>query len=164
MKPWVKFAVLVVAIVGTLGWLAVGGVNETKTYYKTISEIGQMGERAVNARIRVGGDVEPGSIVRNGNQVRFTLSCIAHDGVCVEPGKPAPANAGAGKKITLNVVYSGSEPLPDTFRDDSQALADGKMTADGTLHASKIQAKCASKYEGKPQYKVPATNPSRASL
>jgi len=48
------------------------------------------------------------------------------------------------------VAYTGSEPLPDTFRDGAQALADGKMGRDGVFHASKIQAKCASKYEAKP--------------
>jgi cytochrome c-type biogenesis protein CcmE len=53
-------------------------------------------------------------------------------------------------KLQLKVSYTGSEPLPDTFRDVAQALADGKMGRDGVFHASKIQAKCASKYEAKP--------------
>ncbi|OYT68461.1 MAG: cytochrome c biogenesis protein CcmE, partial [Chloracidobacterium sp. CP2_5A] len=42
------------------------------------------------------------------------------------------------------------DPLPDTFRDGAQALADGRMQPDGTFHANRIQAKCASKYEAKP--------------
>ena len=137
MKPWMKFAILVTAIIGTLTWLAAGGINETKTYYKTISEVAEMGERAQTERLRVGGDVEPGSIVRSGKDVRFVLKQDA---------------------LKLNVVYTGTDPLPDTFRDSSQALADGRMRTDGTFEAKKIQAKCASKYEGKPQYKVPATD------
>ena len=146
MKPWMKFALLVTAIIGTLTWLAAGGINETKTYYKTISEVAAMGDRAYESRLRVGGDVEPGSIVRDGKEVRFVLKQDA---------------------LKLNVVYNGNDPLPDTFRDSSQALADGKMLPNGTFHASKIQAKCASKYEGKPKYKVPNTNtgtPNRAAL
>lgn len=137
MKPWMKFAMLVTAIIGTLTWLAAGGINETKTYYKTISEVAAMGARAQENRIRVGGDVEPGSIVREGTGVRFVLK---------------------QDNLKLNVLYTGTDPLPDTFRDASQALADGKMRADGTFQATKIQAKCASKYEGKPQYKVSPTN------
>lgn len=137
MKPWMKFAILVTAIVGTLAWLAAGGINETKTYYKTISEVAAMGDRALENRIRVGGDVEPGSIVRKGKDVRFVLT---------------------QDNLKLNVVYTGNEPLPDTFRDASQALADGKMGPNGTFQATRIQAKCASKYEGKPQYKVKPTN------
>ena len=137
MKPWMKFGVLVVAIIGTLTWLAAGGINETKTYYKTISEVVAMGDAAKDkGRIRVGGDVAPGSITRDGTLVKFTLT---------------------QDNLKLNVVYTGTDPLPDTFRDASQALADGKMRNDGTFEASKIQAKCASKYEGKPNYKVPTT-------
>lgn len=137
MKTWAKFALPVVAIIGTLVWLAAGGISETKTYYKTISELQQMGDRAMNAKIRVGGDVEKGSIERNGRDVFFTLQ---------------------QDKTKLKVVYSGIEPLPDTFRDGAQALADGRLGPDGVFRASKIQAKCASKYEAKPgQIRAAAT-------
>jgi cytochrome c-type biogenesis protein CcmE len=144
MKPWMKFTLLVVAIVGTLSWLAIGGIKETKTYYKTIAEVSAMGDRALDNRLRVGGDVETGSIVRDGKLVRFVMK---------------------QDQLKLNVVYTGSDPLPDTFRDSSQALADGKMRPDGTFEATRIQAKCASKYEGKPNYKVPASKSmNKASL
>lgn len=142
MKPYVKFGILVVAIIGTLGWLAVGGINETKTYYKTVGEVASMGNQALDQRLRVGGDVEQGSIVRNGKEVRFILTHEAK---------------------RLPVVYTGTEPLPDTFKDGSQALADGRMRTDGTFHASKIQAKCASKYEGKYK-KAPSAADKQASL
>ena len=129
MKTYWKFGALVAVIVGTLIWLAAGGVDETKTYYKTVAELGQMGSQAAGKRLRVGGDVEAGSIVRSGRQVSFVL---------------------VQEKQRLKVIYSGSEPLPDTFRDGAQALADGKLGPDGIFQASQIQAKCASKYEAKP--------------
>ena len=129
MRTYAKFAVLVVAIVGVLVWLAVGGISESKTYYKTISELNAMGDRAKGQRIRVGGDVVAGSIVRSGAEVRFTLKQDAR---------------------RLNVVYNGVDPLPDTFKDGSQALADGRLGDDGSFHANRIQAKCASKYQAKP--------------
>ena len=53
-------------------------------------------------------------------------------------------------KTKLTVAYTGSDPLPDTFRDGAQALADGKLDPNGVFHAARIQAKCASKYEAKP--------------
>ncbi len=62
MKPWVKFAILVVAIVGTLAWLAASGVSESKTYYKTISEIATLTDNAKSSRLRVGGDVSQGQL------------------------------------------------------------------------------------------------------
>jgi cytochrome c-type biogenesis protein CcmE len=143
MKPYAKFAILVVAIVGTLGWLAAGGISETKTYYKEIKEVTSMGQEAMEKRIRVGGDVQKDSIVREGKEVRFVLT---------------------QNELKLPVVYVGTEPLPDTFRDGSQALADGKMRSDGVFQASRIQAKCASKYEGKPSYKVKQPLQTKAVL
>ena len=129
MKTYGKFAALIVVIVGTLAWLAVGGIGESKTYYKTVQEVQQMGNGSLDRRLRVGGDVESGSIVRLGREVAFTLE---------------------QEDARLKVIYVGTEPLPDTFRDGAQALADGKMGNDGVFRASKIQAKCASKYEAKP--------------
>jgi cytochrome c-type biogenesis protein CcmE len=144
MKTYAKFAIVVVAIIGTLAWLAAGGISETKTYYKEIKEVNAMSKYQLQERLRVGGDVLKGSIVREGKEVRFVLT---------------------QNDLRLPVVYAGNEPLPDTFRDGAQALADGRMRADGVFQASKIQAKCASKYEGKPQYKqAPSPTNSRAAM
>ena len=129
MRKYGKFAALIAVVIAALVWLATAGINETKTYYKTIAELGQMGDRAYNDRLRVAGDVETGSIERAAGRTAFTL---------------------VQDKLRLKVDYTGSEPLPDTFRDGAQALADGRMGRDGVFHASKIQAKCASKYEAKP--------------
>ncbi len=140
MKNYFKFGFLIVAILGTLLWLAMGGISETSTYYKTIAELNQMGKGGKEHRLRVGGDVAD-SIHRDGREVGFTLT---------------------QDKLILPVVYNGIEPLPDTFKPGAQALADGKLGADGVFHATKIQAKCASKYEAKP-IQSPASGP-RASL
>jgi cytochrome c-type biogenesis protein CcmE len=129
MNNYVKFGILIVAILGTLAWLAAGGISDTKTYYKTIAELTQMGDGAKDKRLRVGGDIAAGSIERQGANVSFTLS---------------------QEKLQLKVVYTGIDPLPDTFRPGAQALADGKLGSDGVFHATKIQAKCASKYEAAP--------------
>jgi cytochrome c-type biogenesis protein CcmE len=140
MKTYAKFGAMVVVIVGLLAWLAMGGISESKTYYKTITELTQMGPQAHGKKIRVGGDVEKGSIIRNGAEVSFVLHQDA---------------------LKLKVVYSGNDPLPDTFKDGAQALADGRLGPDGVFQANKIQAKCASKYEAKPQLK---TDGNRAGL
>ncbi|MBM3775058.1 MAG: cytochrome c maturation protein CcmE [Acidobacteria bacterium] len=127
MKKYGKFAGLSVTIIGVLVWLAAGGVSENKTYYKTISELGQMGDDRFEKRLRVAGDVD--IITRKDKAVEFILT---------------------QDKLRLPVVYNGAEPLPDTFRPGAQALADGKMGRDGVFHAGRVQAKCASKYESKP--------------
>ena len=135
MNNYVKFGSLSVVIVGVLGWLAMGGVAESKTYYKEIKELQSMGNDAFEKRLRVGGDVTTDDVVKDGKNVYFTL---------------------AQNDLRLKVVYSGIDPLPDTFKPGAQALADGKMGQDGLFHATKIQAKCASKYEARPN-----VNPSR---
>ena len=143
MNTYWKFGAIVAVIIGVLVWLAMGGVTESKTYYKEIKEVKQLGDRAEGQRLRVNGYVEQGSIVRDGANVSFTL----HQTPGVLHKDP----------VRLAVVYNGIDPLPDTFKDNAQALADGKFGQDGVFHASKVQAKCASKYEAKPQMKTGAT-------
>ena len=147
MKTYAKFGALSAVIIGVLAWLAVGGVTESKSYYKEIKEVHQMGDQAQGKRLRVNGYVEEGSIVRDGAQVTF----IMHQ-------DPALLH---GDATRMKVVYKGIDPLPDTFKDNAQALADGKLGSDGVFEANKIQAKCASKYEAKPQLKKDA---NRASI
>jgi len=129
MKKYGQFAALIVVILGTLAWLAMAGSGESKTYYKTITEVREMGANPSKKKVRVIGDVEKDSIKRTANEVAFVL---------------------VADNQKLNVVYTGTEPLPDTFRDGAQALAEGKLGTDGAFHAAKIQAKCASKYTAKP--------------
>ena len=115
----------VVAILAVVGYLAFTGVRDTKSYYVTISELNAMGNKAYTRHLRVAGNVAPGSIRRVGTNASFQL---------LEQGK------------VLQVSYQGSEPPPDTFKDDAQALAVGMYGHDGVFHATQLQAKCASKY------------------
>jgi cytochrome c-type biogenesis protein CcmE len=129
MNKYVKFAALVVIILGTLIWLASANIADSQTYYKTIAELNNLPAKAKEKRQRVGGDVEKGSIQRKAEVVEFSLQ---------------------QDNMHLRVSYNGTDPLPDTFRDGAQALADGRMGPDGVFHANKIQAKCSSKYAAKP--------------
>jgi cytochrome c-type biogenesis protein CcmE len=145
MNTYLKFGILSAVVVGALGWLAVGGINETKTYFKTIPELTRMGDQAQIKRLRVTGYVQPGSVTHDGHDVKFTL--VENEG---------DANEG----LHLAVVYNGADPLPDTFKDHAQAVADGKLDPTGVFHANKIQAKCASKYEVAPPKNVKPATPS----
>jgi len=124
-KNYLKFGAATVVIFLLLGYLAYTGVQDSKSYYVTITELHKMGDGAYTKRLRVAGNVQPGSIKRNGTHVQFVL---------VEQSQ------------LLSVDYTGTEAPPDTFKDDSQALADGRFGQDGVFHAKALQAKCASKY------------------
>jgi cytochrome c-type biogenesis protein CcmE len=147
MNKYGKFAVLIAVVIGTLVWLAAAGMKENQTYYTTLPELTKMGDQAYGKRIRVAGDVEAGSIQRVGSTVQFV---ILQD------------------NNRLKIAYTGTDPLPDTFKGGAQALADGKLGHDGVFQAGKIQAKCASKYEAKPGMKpgqaIPNVNSSKSSI
>jgi cytochrome c-type biogenesis protein CcmE len=136
-----RFGAVITVIMLSLGYLAFTGVRDSKSYYVTIKELGGMGDSAYSKRLRVAGNVEPGSIKRQGTHLEFVL---------VEQDR------------TLPVVYSGSEAPPDTFKDNAQALAEGKFGHDGVFRATNIQAKCASKYAPKPGQ--PAADNQKAAL
>jgi cytochrome c-type biogenesis protein CcmE len=131
-KKAVQFGIAIAVIVLSLSYLAFTGVQESKSYYVTIGELQKMeahGDDAYVKRLRVAGNVKPGSIERHGAGADFVL---------LEQGNE------------LRVSYKGAEPPPDTFKDDAQALAEGTMGKDGVFHAKGLQAKCASKYAPKP--------------
>lgn len=129
MQKKTKFGVGIGVIVISLGALAWLGYGESKTYYHTIVELQTLQGLDRIHRIRVGGTVQPGSIRRLSGRVDFVLE-------------------GEGK--ALPVSYVGSEPLPDTFKDKSQALVEGSLAKNGSFVAEHVQAKCASKYEAAP--------------
>jgi cytochrome c-type biogenesis protein CcmE len=117
-----------------VAWEAISGFQQSKTYYVTVNEL--TGGHSARERVRVGGIVAPGSIERRGGQLTFRLAQDAN---------------------SIPVVYVGSDTLPDTFVGGAQAIVEGKYTAPGEFQAEKIQAKCASKYQAKPQGKAQAT-------
>ncbi len=121
---FLRFGAATAVILISLGYLAWTGVQQSKSYYVTIKELQTLNGKH-SKRLRVAGNVLPGSIKRQGSRVEFTLK--ENDNL-------------------LPVVYQGTEAPPDTFKDDSQALAEGTYGRDGVFHASQLQAKCASKY------------------
>jgi len=120
-----RIAVAALIIMGAIAYLAVTGVEANKSYYVTIQELQSMGNKAYTRHLRVAGSVAPGSISRDGAHANFVL--VEND-----------------RKLQVN--YTGDEPPPDTFKDNSQALAIGMYGRDGVFHATGLQAKCASKY------------------
>jgi len=145
VRKQAKFGIGISVIVVSMAFLAWLGYGESKTYYHTIAELQTLNGRALKQRMRVGGTVAPNSIHRYSGRVDFVLE-------------------GEGK--TLSVSYVGSDPLPDTFVDKSQALVEGSPSADGHFVAVQVQAKCASKYEAAPGGKsnTPASATQQSSM
>jgi cytochrome c-type biogenesis protein CcmE len=140
-RKYLRFGIAILVIVVAVGYLAFTGVQQSKSYYVTIKELREMNDSRYAKRLRVAGNVVPGSIKRQGSRVEFSLK---------------------ENELTLPVIYNGTEAPPDTFKDDSQAMADGRFGRDGVFHASQLQAKCASKYAPAPgqQPAAPGSQPT----
>ena len=137
MQNRAKFGVGIGVIIVSLAFLAWMGYGESKTYYHTIAEYQQLHGSERNHRMRLAGTVAPGSIRHATGRTDFVLE---------EEGK------------TLSVSYIGSDPLPDTFIDKSQAHVEGRPGSNGQFVAEHVQAKCASKYEAAPGGDKPASS------
>ena len=106
-----------------LGFMAFKGAA---TYYYKVSEVVNMGSSVYGQNIRVNGKVAPGTVVKEdqGRTLRFTV---------------------IDETASLPVYFQGT--LPDTFKEDAEIVAEGKLNSDGVFQAISIIAKCPSKYE-----------------
>ena len=128
MSATVKFilgGVVIVAAMFTLGYVS---CQEGKAYYITVAEYDAMKGSLAGKTLKLAGDVVAGSIDRSKPQMEFVISSGNHK---------------------IKVLYTGKEIIPDTFKDGSIAVVEGKPAADGSFHANHIEAKCSSKYESK---------------
>ena len=121
-----RLVLIVIAVVAVLAavLLAMWGLRDRASYFYTPTEIAA-GKAAVGQPIRLGGMVEKGSIQRlpDGVTIRFRMG----DGTGAVP-----------------VVFRGI--TPDLFREDSGAVAEGRLSADGTFVADNILAKHDERY------------------
>ena len=121
-----RLVLIVIAVVAVLAavLLAMWGLRDRASYFYTPTEIAA-GKAAVGQPIRLGGMVEKGSIQRlpDGVTIRFRMG----DGTGEVP-----------------VVFRGI--TPDLFREDSGAVAEGRLSADGTFVADNILAKHDERY------------------
>jgi len=144
-RTYIRIGAAIVVIVLSLGYLAYTGVEESKSYYVTIAELHKdaaQGEKVYSKRLRVAGNVVPGSIKRQGSRVEFSLK---------------------ENDQLLTVIYHGSEAPPDTFKDEAQALAEGSLGRDGIFQAKHLQAKCTSKYAPQQQPGAAPAAPAHAT-
>jgi cytochrome c-type biogenesis protein CcmE len=121
-----RLALVVIAVVAVIAavLLAMWGLKDRAAYFYTPAEVAA-GKAAVGQPIRLGGMVEKGSIQKmsDGVTIRFKVS----DGVADVP-----------------VVFRGI--VPDLFREGSGAVAEGRLSSDGTFVADNILAKHDERY------------------
>lgn len=113
-------AVAVVLAAGAL--LVTSALQGTLTYYRTPGEV--LDDRdAARERVRLGGEVVPGSLHRSGDRVVFRL-------------------AEAGREVT--VEQRGAPP--DTFREGEGAVVEGTLSADGVFRSDHVVVRHGNEY------------------
>ena len=118
-------------VAALLIWLTVSGFNENMQYYVSIKEIKNMGEDAQTKGLRVKGFLVPGSLQTSPSSLEVSF-VIEED----------------NEQMTVHYA----KELPDTFKDGSEVLVEGKYMAAGYFDAEVLMAKCPSKYEGEEDY------------
>jgi len=110
-------------LVGSLGVLGVAAalvltaLDDNLVFFYSPTQVADK-HVAPDRHFRLGGLVEAGSVKKNGQEVRFTVT---------------------DTHKTLAVVYRGL--LPDLFREGQGVVASGRLGPDGTFRASEILAK-----------------------
>ena len=122
-RPW-GLAVLVAVVLGVIAFLALSSIGGALLYYVTPTELLERGEAAIGATVRLGGQVEPGSVSGPATDLRFRLT----DGV------------------TSIEVHSTVAPTR-SFREGSGAVVEGSLRATGVFEATQVIVKHDENYE-----------------
>ncbi|HET7198672.1 MAG TPA: cytochrome c maturation protein CcmE [Burkholderiales bacterium] len=120
MKPRHKrmaWIALGVAALGVAAALVLSAFNRNLVFFFTPSQVAA-NEAPVGRTFRIGGMVVPGSLKRDGVEVRFLVTDTAKD---------------------MPVVYRGQ--LPDLFKEGKGVVAQGSLGPDGVFQAREVLAK-----------------------
>ena len=112
------FVVLGVLAVGAAAALVLTALRQDIVFFFSPTEIIEAKVPTEGRRIRLGGLVEQGSVVKDSGQVRFRITDGAH---------------------AVPVTFTGL--LPDLFREGQGVVTEGKLGKDGTFQASEVLAK-----------------------
>jgi len=118
-----RVIVVLVAVAGSLAWIAAQGLSSNLVYYKTPTEILRQGSSAVGERVRLGGLVLPGTVRNVGHTVRFVVS---------------------DETSSLTVVDTGG--VPSLFRAGAGVVVEGVYGRDGVFHADTVLVKHSDSY------------------
>lgn len=113
---------LALVLVAGVGLLVVSALQQTLTYYRTPTEV-LAGAATPGERVRLGGQVVPGSLHQRGDQTRFRLSDDSRQVAVVQQGAP-----------------------PGTFHEGEETVVEGTLDAQGVFHSDVVMVKHGNEY------------------
>jgi cytochrome c-type biogenesis protein CcmE len=123
-----------VVILCGFGYLLYGGLGENLVYFLTPAELLERGELAYGAPVRLGGQVDPGTVVWDADAL--DLQFVLTDG---------------GTQVT---VHSRGAP-PQMFRDGIGVVVEGKLTRAGVFESTNLMVKHSNEYRAPPEGHTP---------
>ena len=105
------------AVLGVAATLVLTALNDNIVFFYSPTQVAEK-KPGPERRFRLGGLVEPGSVKKDGPEVRFTVTDL---------------------QKTVAVVYRGL--LPDLFREGQGVIAEGTLGPDGVFLARDVLAK-----------------------
>jgi cytochrome c-type biogenesis protein CcmE len=111
----VRLAACFLVIVSALGFIAVRGLTGNFVYYLTPTDIVADHKAHVGERVRLGGYVVPGSVVRTASSLTFTVTDNAY---------------------SIQVSDTGS--VPALFKAGQGVVLEGAMGGDGLFHSDTL--------------------------
>ena len=111
-------------VVLAMAYLLVVGLQENMAYYLEVDELLAKGPEVYGQRVRMGGQVVPGSITVDSRELVYNFQ--------ISQGEQA-----------IPVYYQGV--TPDIFSDQIYVIVEGEMGQDGLFSAEVLQAQCPSK-------------------
>lgn len=131
----VKFLIGGVVIAAAVIYLIASSLSTSAQYYLTVQEVRQRGASMVGRNLRVSGFVVGDSIVYNPQASSLSFNIV----------DTREELTATNTVNTLKIVYTG--PKPDLLQHEAQAIAEGKLEADGTFVANNLLLKCPTRYE-----------------
>ena len=101
-------------------------INDSTSYYLTVSEFYDQIDQFEDVNVRIAGTIEENSVEWNSEEIELLFTVT-------EGGRNLP------------VIYNGGQP--SGFKAGTNLLVEGKYGSDGLFHASQLILKCSSKYE-----------------
>lgn len=126
-----RFVAGAVIIIAALVLLVISATQGNAQYLLTVEELRSRGDEMIDEDVRVSGIVVPDSISYDANSLHLEFDIVDRE----HPSQDS-----------LRIVIDG-EPLPDQMKDEAEAIAEGRLGADGNFHAETLMMKCASKYD-----------------
>ena len=120
--------VVCLALVGGALWFikgGMGGLSDNLVYYMSPTQLMEVGEEATEATVRLGGQVEPGTV--NFDIDDNVLTFVLTDG---------------DQEIPVNCTGAP----PQMFREGIGVVVEGQLHADGVFHTDRVMVKHNNEY------------------